>query len=224
LSSKKEKILKIKIMGILRNGVFGTFERRTGLLVGRVVNKRNVISMRRHKPTKLSTAQQQQQQMKFVLVVKFFSSVKDLLVVGFAKNRPNSLNAAIKYNFKSVVEGVAPEFYLDYSRVVFGVGRTARPCRPMVDIDAAGNVVFSWQAEPQNRYSRNRDKACFLVYNATKKLAVRTIKTADRVTLNYTMVLPSGFAGDEMHCYMSFVSADGREPGRSVYLGILNLK
>ena len=209
-------------MGILTFGVFSGFRKRTGPLVGRTVNHKNVVSMVGHASSVPASSGQLEQQLMFKLVVLLLARFKNLIAIGFTyKGVRSAFNAAVKYNFQHVVLGNFPDYHIDYARVMYSRGKLAGPSCPSVSAGTAGNLRFSWLAGEQNRFSRYTDKATFLVYSPSRKLAATAIGKATRSDLVYEMVLPSGFSDAELHCYMGFVSADGKEVSNSVYLGVI---
>lgn len=40
-----------------------------------------------------------------------------------------------------------------------------------------------------------------------------------RSSLNLRLAVPTTFTGDEVHCWLAFISADGKQLATSVYLG-----
>ncbi|MDR6783757.1 hypothetical protein ABIE26_002854 [Pedobacter africanus] len=204
-------------MGIIRQGIFDGFEGKTGPLVGRYIHKRHVISGLPHKSTKAPTLAQILHQQKFALVVSFFSKMQEMLAIGFPKQHPNSLNAAVRYNFKHVIEGNSPPYSINYSKVIYSLGKLSKPNLPAVTRNG-NTLLFSWLPEAQNRFNRYTDQACFMVYSASRQLAITRVSVANRADLGYSMELPEGFGEDELHCYMSFRA--GKEVSDSIYLNL----
>lgn len=204
-------------MGIIRQGVFEGFEGKTGPLIGRYINKRHIISGLPHKSTKPPTLAQLQHQQKFALVVSFFSKMQELLAIGFPKHWPNSLNAAVRYNFKQVLDATPP-YRINYSKVLCSAGKLAKPNAPLVTRTDTNTLRFSWLPDTQNQFNRHTDQACFMVYNPVKQLAVTQINAVTRADLSYSLLLPANFGADELHCYMSFRA--GKEVSDSVYLNL----
>lgn len=207
-------------MGILRNGVFGNFENRTGALVGRVIRKRNVISAVPHRSYKEKTQAQLDQQLKFVAVAKFLKQFKCLIAVGFAHVRHrNAFNAAVTYNFKNIIIGVSPDYGIDCSKLVYSRGCLAGPNSPSVDGEE-NRLCISWLPHVESRLNQHTDRASFLVYCPDKQLTLIFDRAVSRGTLEFELELPEGLNGYALHVYMSFVSADGKEVSNSRYLGL----
>lgn len=206
-------------MGILRNGILGGFEKRTGAVVGRVYRGKNVVSAPPHPMVRALTELQRHQRLSFTMVSQFLSTFINLIRIGFGNDRKFfPMNLAMRYNFKRIVAGVYPDFSIRYEEVSFSRGSLCGPDSPVVLVDGNG-LRFSWDCLAQNSLNRYSDRACFLVYSPVAKCSATAARAASRVDLNYYMVLPSAFAGDLLHCYMSFVSEKGKVVSDSVYLG-----
>lgn len=214
---------KKKVMGILRNGIFGGFVQRTGPLVGRRVNGQNVISMIKHPAEKPFTKAQQDQQLKMAMLASFLKKCKSLVDIGFAgaKRYGNAFNAATAYNLKNAVKGSAPDYMINYEKFLFSRGKLNGPNTPVMTALSEDRLVFSWLPIAQNEFNRYTDMACFMVYSEAKKMMICAVKVASRSDLSYVLLLPKGFIANERHCYMCFVSADGKVVSNSVYLGLI---
>jgi uncharacterized protein DUF6266 len=209
-------------MGILNGGLFGAFEKRTGPLVGRIVRKRNVISVVQHKSLLPRVQLQLEQQMKFRMLSVFLAALKEMIAVGFCSaTKQSALNAAFRCNFQRVILGIYPSYMIDFAQVLCSRGKLDGP-RAAIVMWAPGEagLVFSWLPDVQNRFNLSTDRACFVVYCPANGLAVTSLYAVRRADLGYLMVLPPDFAGQELHCYVCFVSARGHELSDSVYLNI----
>ncbi|HMI01776.1 MAG TPA: DUF6266 family protein [Pedobacter sp.] len=209
-------------MGILNGGLFGAFEKRTGPLVGRVVRKRNVISVVQHKSLLPRVQLQLEQQMKFRLLSVFLAALKELIAVGFrSATKQSPLNAAFRFNFQSVILGVYPSYTIDFARVLCSRGKLDGPRAAMViwAPDEAG-LIFSWLPDVQNRFNQHTDWVCFAVYCVANGLTATSLYAVRRADLSYSMALPPDFAGQQLHCYVCFASASGHEVSNSVYLNV----
>ncbi|MBB5438640.1 hypothetical protein HDC92_002321 [Pedobacter sp. AK017] len=209
-------------MGIIRQGIFGGFEGRTGPLVGRKVKGKSVISGLPHKATKPRTAAQIDQQLKFELVFGFLKWLKRLIAIGFRDpdGKKNSFNAAVKYNFKHIITGTSPDYGIDYSKLVFSKGSLAGPNSPSVSL-GTNAIVINWQPDVQHQFSQHTDRASFLVYCPGKNAFVIKVSATERLMLGYSMGIPQDLTGYDMHVFMSFTSADEKVVSDSVYLGTI---
>ncbi|HKG06828.1 MAG TPA: DUF6266 family protein [Pedobacter sp.] len=206
-------------MGILRNGILGGFEKRTGAVVGRVYKGKNVVSAQPHQMIQALTEMQRKQRLSFTLVSQFLATFISLIRIGFGNDRKFfPMNLAMRYNFKRIVAGVYPDYEIRYEEVLFSRGSLCGPDSPLVVVEGNG-LRFSWVCLAQNSLNRFNDRACFLAYSPAQKCSATAAYAAGRIDLGYHLVLPSAFAGDLLHCYMSFVSEKGKMVSDSVYLG-----
>lgn len=211
--------LNFKTMGILRNGILGGFEKRTGAVVGRVYRRKNVVSAPPHPMMQALTELQGRQRLSFTIVSQFLSTFFSLIRIGFGNDRKFfPMNLAMRYNMKRIVAGPYPDFWIKYEEVSFSRGSLCGPDGPAVMVEGNG-LRFSWDCLAQNSLNMYSDRACVLVYSPAAKCSATVAYAAARVDLSYHLVLPSAFAGDLLHCWMSFASEKGKVVSDSVYLG-----
>lgn len=207
-------------MGIIRQGIFGGFEGRTGPLVGRKVNGKSIIAAFPRKTTKPRTAAQIDQQLKFDLVIGFLKWLKCLIAIGFKDpdGKKNSFNTAVKYNFKRIITGTSPNYSIDYSKLVFSRGSLAGPNSPSVSLET-NTLIINWQPDVQQQFNQHTDRASFLVYCPGKIEIVIHTSSIERSALGYRIAIPQNFEGNEMYVFMSFRSANGKVVSDSKFLG-----
>jgi hypothetical protein len=207
-------------MGIIRQGIFGGFEGKTGPLVGRKVRGKSVITAVPHQPAASGTKMQLDQRLKFKLVSTFLKGFKDLINVGFKevdKNK-NAFNAAMKLNFKHIVTGTSPDYSIDYTRLVYSKGSLAGPNSPMISLEL-NSVSVSWLPDGQTQYNQYTDKAQLVVYCPDKALTIIYRDYVVRAALGCSLALPIGLEGCDLHVFMNLVNTNGKVVSNSVYLG-----
>lgn len=129
------------------------------------------------------------------------------------------LNAAVSYHVKNAITGVAPDFAVDSSMVIFSQGDIAGAWVPTVESTVPASVMFSWQDNTGTGLSESTDKAILLVFNPAKSQYVFLENAADRSEGEVNLLLPANFTGDEVDCWMSFSTEDGKRMATSVYIG-----
>lgn len=209
-------------MGIIRQGIFGGFENRTGALIGKRINGKNVICALPHKSAKPRSQKQLEQEAKFQLLIRFLRRLNVLIAVGFKKasGKGHAFNAAVKHNFKGMVTGVFPDYYIDCTRLVFSRGSLA-PAHHPVASRTGDLITINWQPAAQMQFNRNTDKVMAFAYCPNKDVVVLEMSTATRLVLECEMALPAGLDGLPVLVFMAFVSADGKEVSNSEYLGMV---
>jgi len=209
-------------MGILRKGVFGGFENKTGPLVGRSVNGKSVISVVKHKAAKPVTFNQLDHRLRFEMVVAVLKWFNDWIAIGFKGPGVgrNTFGAAVKYNFSSLVAGIAPTYYIDYSKLVYSRGSLAGPHHAAIERHN-DEVQLSWLPDVETQYNQYSDEASFVIYCPDKEMILKFRNRTTRVALGAVLSLPTGLEQADLYAWMSFSSADGKVVSDSVYLGTI---
>jgi hypothetical protein len=213
-------------MGFLHSGPFGSLNGRTGNNVGRWTKGKNVFSIRPHKSSKKATQAQLDVRAKFTLMAEFLSFMAPLIDVGFSAYDAtmSPMNAAIGYNIQKAIIGVSPNYAIDYPRVIFSRGTKVNvPIDPLVTSTTPANIDIVWDPTfTLGTAALADDLANFLVYDPETQEYVVLNNAALRSEGSFALQVPAHFAGDLVHCYMSFVSKKGKV-SKSIYLGNLNV-
>lgn len=209
-------------MGLLRKGIFDGFENKTGPLIGRRVNGKNVITALQHKSLKPRTASQLNHQLKFALVVSFLSRFKGIIAEGFGRTWKNgsAFNKAVKVNYKHLITGTAPGYSINYKNLIYSQGCLAGPNTPSAVLLTAA-VKVSWLPDRQSRFNQYGDKASFLAHCPAKNVTLMLLNKVRREAQEYTFELPPDLTGSGIYVFMSFTSADGKAVSDSRYIGMV---
>nr|WP_068892136.1 DUF6266 family protein [Pedobacter panaciterrae] len=213
-------------MGILYSGIHGGYQKRTGGLVGRRLGYKSVISAIPHKSLIPRSTGQLEQQIKVSLLSSFLRGFKPMINIGFAHHvkKQSPRNVALAHNYSIVFYDDYPDYQIDYSRLVCSRGKLQGLNSPLVTLgDEPDTIEFKWLPDLQNRLNRSTDYVCFAVYDAIRDITITAIKMAKRADLSYLMTLPSGYAGDELHCYIAVASASDKDTSNSTYLKFTNI-
>lgn len=207
-------------MGIQDKGAFGGFRNKTGALVGRILKGQNVITAMPVKSKKAATQKQIDQRMRFGLVTHFLAWLRNLVVPGFQdrEQRQSPMNKAVQYNLRYAVTGTSPQFSIDYPRVVFSQGKCPLPANLSAQALTGGKIGFSWGLSNLGNYGQPTDQVNLVVYSLQKAQFVVLEKAATRQEGSFDMQLPVEYTGDEVYCYLNFVSADGKVVSNSAYI------
>ena len=214
------------IMGIQHWGAFGGFQKKTGALVGHWVNGQNVITAVPHPSLEPPTVKQLDVRAKFRLVQSFVLMMGPLVKTGYEfvrKEKQSAMNAAFSYNYRNALTGVSPNFVMDYPKVVYSRGMLSEAYNPEVATTVPAELTFSWLNEFSEGFGDGTDRATVMAYNPAKDKFVFKTGAVARSALTYTLLVPGDFAGDNVHCYMSFVTMDGKRVSESVYVGMISV-
>jgi hypothetical protein len=210
------------MMGIQHWGAFGGFQNQTGALVGHWTNGQNVITAIPHPSQKPPSVAQLNMRAKFKTVVGFLRRLTPLIRVGYQhahKEKQTAFNAAFVDNYAKAVTGVAPDYLIDYPKLVYSKGQLSKAYNAEVLTTVAATVKYSWLATLASGLGGPTDMATLVVYNPAKDQLVTLVNAAARSVLTYSLLVPGDFSGDDVHAWISFVSADGKMASDSFYVG-----
>ena len=208
-------------MGKIKQGILGGFSGQVGSVVG---GSWKGIDYMRVKPARVSNPQtdlQLDQRMKFKATMQFLQPISQFIRIGF-KNfavKMTAMNAAMSYNFHNAMQGIYPEYGIDYAKALVSRGNLAKASNPVVQSTTVGTIQFSWSDNSTDINASPTDKTMLVVYNLVKNQAVCVVDEGIRSDSPQTVTLPNSFAGDLVHCYIGFISTDGQELADSNYAG-----
>jgi len=211
-------------MGIIRQGILGGFRKKTGSVVGAYWRKLNVIRGLPRKSSKPPTQEQINHKFKFGLITGFLSWISNLIEPGLKKVSGDSIspmNYAVAYHLKNAITGIAPNFMIDYPKVIFSKGKLMLPLTVDVTSDPGAELGFNWDAGGlEDKYLDATDMLSVLLYNPTLDRFVKVVNAAPRSTGTFTLNVPPTFATHEVYCYISFNSVKTKFlVSNSQYLG-----
>jgi hypothetical protein len=209
-------------MGIYNEGILGFFRGKVGRVVGSVVRGVHYMKGLGDVRTDNPTQKQLDQRLKFALVMGFLKPLQGILKTGFKAGSTGltSLNKAMAANLNEAIKGSSPNFTLDYTKFMISKGPLQAPMGAGIDVASGAKIVFSWQ---NSGAIASTDLATVLVYNPVRDTYVVLPGAAPRSAETYTLQLPTAFAGDTVHMWINFVSADGEQSSNSQYIGELEV-
>lgn len=212
-------------MGFLIGGPFYDMIGRTGNNVGRRVRGKNVFSMRPRKSTKPATELQALQRNKLRTMASWLRHISNLVKIGFAAYRAemSPMNAALSYNLQNAVKNVDGNFIIEFDKVLYSRGRLALPDMIGLDSLPQSKVKYSWEINAGDSNAKGTDKATFMVYDPQLLRFVVLEGGALRSALSFELRVPAEFKNHQVHCYISFVSSDGKMVSDSYYAGLITV-
>lgn len=208
-------------MGTFKKGILGGFSGKVGTVIGASWRGLDVMRSLPKKNNALPTEAQLEQRIKFGLMISFLSPIKNIIdrTYGTPSGSKSKFNLAMGYHLQEAVSGISPNFEVNYMKVVMSKGELLSPVAAAVAINNPSEVDFTWDNNSGTGLSNDDDKGVFLVYNPAKKLYVALESAINRQDLAATLEVPLIFSGNVVHCWMSFISASGKDSSTSVYLG-----
>lgn len=208
-------------MGKYKKGILGHFRGIVGTVIGSVWNGIHYMKSLPDFGADNPTPAQLNIRAKFSLVNKFCKRLEVLIMIGYKlfNKGTTPMNAATGYHLKNAVTGTnAANYAIDFEKVMFSAGSLPEAENPLVAVTAANKIDFSWvdETDPDDP-TGSTDKATFLAYSVEKDKFTRAIGPVARSAEAFVLNLP-GWSGDTVHCWISFVSADGKKVSNSVYI------
>jgi hypothetical protein len=173
--------------------------------------------------SKPPSQKQLEQRQKMFVSGKFLRKIKKVVLLGFGNeaHRMNGFNLASKLLIKWALRGQYPDYSIDYSLVTVSQGELPSLFAPATVSTVKDTITFTWNAtEVVN--TKPDDKAILVSYCPEFNVSVYTLSGPDRSAGTGTLVMP-GLSGRQVHSWMTFISADGKEISDSQYAGTVTL-
>lgn len=207
-------------MGKINQGILGGFRGKVGNVIG---GNWKGIDYMRVKPSSVAnpkTEGQVDQRSKFSTVLQFLQPLKDFVKVGYNNYavKMTQFNSAMSYILKNAVTGSYPDFKIDYSSALVSRGALSGGLNAKAESTEDG-IVFSWDDNSGVGSAQSTDKAMILVYNVAEGEAIYSTSGELRSSGTQTATLPDSYQGDDVECFIAFISNDSSSISNSTYLG-----
>ncbi|MEJ2883303.1 DUF6266 family protein [Pedobacter sp. GR22-6] len=210
-------------MATYNNGINGPLKGKIGNVVA--VNWRGVNHFRSlpEASAKPPTQKQLEHWKVFGMVSSWLKPLKDLIWIGFqtVTSGKTPMNEAISFVFREALKSEGTEREINFPMVVFSRGELfSSYIREFSKLDS-GLIRITWQNGFSSAFHQENDRAIFIFYNVTKGKFATYKEVADRGDQEALLQLPGGFAHDELHGYLFYMSMDGKAVSTTQYLGNL---
>jgi hypothetical protein len=211
-------------MGTINKGILGGFSGKVGNVVGGTWKGIDYMRSKTNRRKFTATQPQLEQQLKFALAVKFVQTFTGLVEISFGSFaiRKTGFNSAVSYTLKNAVSGTYPLYTIQYADVLVSRGDLPNVLAPATTVDPAGLVTWNWTNNSGTGIARATDKALLVAYCPAFNQCVYTTGSAGRSALTDSLNLAS-FTGQEVHCWIGFISEDGQNVASSLYTGMLTV-
>lgn len=212
-------------MGTIKQGILGGFSGKVGSVIGSSWKGITCMRGRAQSVSNPKTEPQLAQRQKFSLMIAFLQTLSAFLKIGFKNyaKHMSGINAAMGYNLGNAISGAYPNFAIDYPNALVSRGSLPAALNQAAASTVAGTVVFTWDDNSSETGASALDKTLLVVYNPEKHQAVTLNQLAERADGTQTVTVPDSFSGDLVHCYISFITANGFEPSSSRYAGAVTV-
>ena len=212
-------------MATYNQGINGPFSGGVGEMVGSSWKGINYMRSYAAKISNPRTDLQQDHRQKIAVTMKFLQPLTEFLRTGF-KNyacKMSEVNAAMSYNYHNALKGAYPNNSIDYTNALVARGNLAPALNQTAASTVAGTVTFTWDDNSDELDASPDDKTLLVVYNPEKNQAVAFNELSMRSDRIRAVKMPKPFSGDQVQCYIAFITIDGQTPSNSKYAGAVTV-
>lgn len=207
-------------MAVLKSNLPDGFSGKTGnevvyLLNGKWV-KRSIGIRKKTKSIPLLASQQRMKLMNsFLKAANTFFKTGFGLIASLKMKSPYCV--AYSSNHKAV-QGVYPNQFIDYSKLIWSEGTLENS--PAVHVNIALNgLEFTWETSTWSSNSRSNDHVMLMAYLPEKELAIFETSGNKRALGMDTLILPVSKEQVIVETYICFIASDHSSISTSIYTG-----
>ena len=216
-------------MATFQKGILGGFSGLVGTVIGSTWRTLDVLKSKPKKSKKKAVQAQIDQRLKFGLITEFLSNLKPEIDYGYQsyKKEITPMNAAVRYHLINAVTGISPNFKVDYSKMVFSVGKMRSASNLKVVPIAGSKLKFSWDpflpvsVSPFEKGIRDKDNVVFIAIDPVNEGIYPGQVNATRGDGGFEVELNGRMQGVAVHAWLFFLSEDGKNASGSEYFGLI---
>jgi len=212
-------------MGKIKQGVIGGFSGMVGNVIGASWKGIAYMRIRPVSVANPKTDAQLDHRMRFTVTLRFLQPLTQFLKIGF-KNfavKMTPFNNAMSYNYQNSILGTYPNYTINYPAALVSRGNLAPALNQAAASTVAGTVLFTWTDNSDEANESAVDKSLLVVYSAAKNQAVTFSELGTRADATQAVTVPHSFSGDLVHCYIGFITVDGKMVSNSKYAGAITV-
>ena len=215
-------------MGTYKPGAIGVVNGGIDTIVASKWKDTHVIKGKPSKSNKPATLTQAQQRLKFKVVTTFLKRIFNVVAVGYQNPGKNltAMNVATRYHLDSAVTGVYPDYQIDLPKVQLTMPSDTPDSGWNVKVTSAagGLITLSWEDNVfPTPGTLPTDRMGTLLYDVEKDRFINVGESAARSALTNVIEMPEAYAGDTLHIWVYFVSADRKSVSTTDYLGTVKI-
>lgn len=211
-------------MGKIKQGILGGFSGKVGPVIGTSWKGKAVMRAIALSYNDANSVAQQQQRLKFKLLIQFLAEVNGFIERGF-RNRAVGMtapNAAMRLNLDGAISGDWPNYKVAYDKVMVSNGVIDLPYSPVGTLDGS-DISATWSDNSGLGNADAADKAMMLVYNPAKRQSIYNTNVAERSERSAVISTPAAWSGDTVEAWLAMRREKDGETSKSFYLGSFNL-
>jgi hypothetical protein len=206
-------------MGRITEGPMGNIRGKVGNLVVSQWRKTTTVRGLSAPSDKPRTQSQLEQQARMATATKFMRTLKKLLPHSYIDHpeKMSAYNEAVRHLLKNAITGDYPDYTIQFNRALVSKGGLLNEANATA---TAGQdlVTVTWSFNPADELVSSNDKAILVVYCEALNKSLFTMNSAIRSAGTASLSV-NRFKGEEVHTWLAFISADGKESSNSVYTG-----
>lgn len=212
-------------MGEYNKGILGAFSGKVGPVVGANWRGKDIIRSLPKKSTREPSEKQLLQREKFAFVTRFVTPLGPMLGRYFGHNMGDrsKKNMALSYHMKEAVAFVGGHFEMVYEKVQISKGDLLGVAMPKATPTAGAIIRLEWSDNSGQATAKPTDGLIAVVYNIEKNTSEMFFRVAQRSDRQTDLQLPDFMIGDELQCWIAFVSEDEKKYATSNYMGRIKL-
>jgi hypothetical protein len=205
-------------MARINSIVYGTISGKVGDTVANVLKDgTNIIKVYRP-ASNPNTEKQQAQRLKFGLINKEISYMRELFKITFGST--GGVNKVISSAMRNAIVGTFPDFSFDYTQLMLATGSVQPISQINVQLSEHASVKLTWSTSVFIGMSP-LDTVNIALANPVKRLAVLEKGIATRGDGQCEVVLPEEWEGDEIHCWVYLTSENNKRTSNSQYISLI---
>ncbi len=210
-------------MGKISKGILGPVSGTVGTVVGANWKGISYLRSKANRSKRVATIKQEQQRAKFALAVQFTRPLGGLFKQTFGRTAGDmtGTNSALSYIIKNAIIGNFLNYDLDYSKILVSRGGWMKASKPAAVVNGS-LVSFSWENNSGNASATANDSTVLVVYCPALKQAVYSTSTTVRSEVRQDIDVTQ-FKGQDVHTYIAFIAADGKDVSDSIYINKLTI-
>ncbi len=211
-------------MGTINKGILGGFSGKVGNVVGGNWKGIDYMRSKANRRNFTPTQPQLEQQLKFALVIRFVQTFTGLVEISFRNFavKQTGFNSAVSYTLRNAVAGTYPVYNIQYANALVSRGDLPNVLGPSVIAGAGSMLTWSWTNNSGVGIAKATDKALLAAYCPALNQCIYTTGSANRRDVTDSLNL-AAFAGQEVHTWIGFISADGQNVASSMYTGMVTV-
>ena len=192
-------------MANFNSTTFGSISGRHGTAVAATMKNGTTYLRVYRAPSNPNTDKQIAHRSKFAYANKTLSCFSTLFKETF--NYSRGKNIGISHAMKNAIVGDAPDFSIDYSKLLFSTGSVNQALSPVLTVEnLTANLTWNF-VEASN--SKSQDSMSAIFFNEDTQLSIHMKDIGLRSEKNCSCILPEVWKGSTVYCWIYLTAVTG---------------